>query len=139
MRLTKTVDSDFATHVFLSVIPTKTRHHYQKGRQHLIGVCTTRDVRVHISCYASAQQLLGGQRINISQRHNLISTTTSIVSFKDFHCMFQPLPTYLSTAIDISFTFYHYISAQLSLYFRPNIRYYQKKCLPLWLHTILTK
>ena len=32
------------------------------GAQQLVNACTTLDVRAHISCYASAQQLLCGRR-----------------------------------------------------------------------------
>ena len=39
----------------------------EKTSQQLINACTTRDIHVHISCYAIAQQLLGDQRSYIFQ------------------------------------------------------------------------
>lgn len=41
--------------------------YYRKDLQQLINACTTRDIHVHISCYAIAQQLLGDQRSYIFQ------------------------------------------------------------------------
>ena len=51
----------------------------------LIDVCTTRVVHVHISCWASAHQLLCDRRTYIFWRHLLNIPTTSIISFEDFY------------------------------------------------------
>lgn len=37
----------------------------------MVNACTTLDVRAHISCYTSAQQLLCGRRYKITQKHIL--------------------------------------------------------------------
>lgn len=52
---------------------------------HLCYMCPSRDVRVHISCCASAHQLLGGARTYIFRRHILSLPAIFIGSSKDLN------------------------------------------------------
>ena len=55
------------------------------GAHQLVYACTTRVVRAHISCYASAQQLLCGLRSLLLRKPILSFPTTSSV-FSDNYC-----------------------------------------------------
>ena len=77
---------------------------------------TTAEKHSHISCYASAHQLLCGRRHLHFRQLLLYLPATSIIYLKDFCYTFQVLFLYLSMTIPISFDDFPYIPQRSPLY-----------------------
>ena len=61
----------------------------QVGAQQVYSTRTSAVVQAHISCYASAQQLLCGWKNLRTRKQELILQTTSIASSDNFYCSFR--------------------------------------------------